>query len=252
MAYTQKHRSFAWGLIEFDELEISTPSYAAATDYVTMGPSAVVGAGIGVRRVTLHFDRSLATPADDDCNMHFDFINITGGDPDDTWITADFTALEGHLNTWWTAVKAKTCGVCRLYRYSWHRVGPGVTKPNPAVRILDLTTPSVGTGATSIPPQASCSITSETGLRKHWGRTYLPLGVTVNGAGRLSGTDTDLINTATVSMFQAAMAADFAPVVVSLSANQAFGVEAVRTDDTIDIVRRRRWKHRTYLKRVAL
>lgn len=246
VAIAHLHVRLFWGALDIDGLEATSPSYSGVTDYATLGPSATPGVGVGVRRLTLLMDRLSATPADDACLMHFDFLNITGGDPDDTWITSDFTTLEGLASTWFTGVKPYVPGWCKLSRYLWHRVGPGIPLPNPAVRIVDIASPQTGTGTVTLPPQAACSITLRTGLRRHWGRTYLPLQTTIDSTGRIGNTARTAIVAATVTFLQAAAAADFFPVVMAVNPpgfSSALGVEAVEVDDDVDIIRRRRWKH---------
>src|SRR6187399_956040 len=38
----------------------------------------------------------------DQCTWHF--LNLTGGEPDDTWTTADFTTIETAFTTFWTSL----------------------------------------------------------------------------------------------------------------------------------------------------
>jgi hypothetical protein len=241
MAITQRHVSFLWGAFEVDAAEAQTPAYLAATDYATLGADAA--AGTAVRRATLVIDRTAATPSDDDMTMHFDFVNITGGAADDTWITADFTTLEARLSTWFLAVKPYVPTYARFSRVLWHRVGPGIAKPNPAVRILDIASPQSGTSGPTLPPQCASSITLRTGLRRHWGRTYLPFTAPLTTDTRVSSAQRVAITGATVALLNGAYSDDFHPVVVSTTRNRAFGVEAVEVDDVVDIVRRRRFKH---------
>lgn len=250
MAFTRTKIRVFWGLIDLDLEQAKYPSYAG-TDYVSGGDSAASGEGIGVRRVTMVLERSLASVADDSCEMHFDFLNTTSNEPDDTWTAGDFTTLETLLGTWWTAVKADVPPDTRLSRYLWNRVGTGVPKPNAAERIVDLT-PVAGTGTRSLPPQCAAAISLRHSIRPSWGRTYLPIAGPVISTGRFSTTRADAIVAATVSLFNSARSADFAPVVVSERLSSAIGIEYVAMDDVIDIVRRRRWKHRGYLKATNL
>lgn len=242
-------RSF-WGGLDVEAEFAKYPSYAG-TDYVSLGDSAAAGVGIGVRRATIVLDRAVATIADDASEMHFDFLNTTSGEPDDTWTAGDYTTLEGFLLTWWGAVKGDVPPDTRLSRILWNRVGPGVPKPNPAERIVDIT-PIAGTGTRSLPPQCATAISLRHGIRPSWGRTYLPIAGPVVTTGRFSTTRTDALVAATVAMCNSARGADFAPVVTSERLSSALLVEYVAMDDVIDIVRRRRWKHRGYLKATNL
>lgn len=250
MAFTRTKIRVFWGLIDLDLEQAKYPSYAG-TDYVNGGDSAASGEGIGVRRSTIVLERSAATIADDTCEMHFDWLNTTSNEPDDTWTTGDFTTMESLLTSWWTAVKGDVAADTKYSRVLWNRVGTGVPKPNAAERIIDYT-PVAGTGTRSLPPQAACAISLRHGIRPSWGRTYLPISGPVITTGRFSTTRADAIVAATVSLMNAARAADFAPVVVSERLSSAIGVERVACDDVIDIIRRRRWKHRGYLKETVL
>ena len=240
---TSLHVRGLWGGISVDEAFSQTPSYLKPTDYATLGESAMPGSGIGVRRATLVFDRLSAVPADDAMVMHFDFLNYTSGNPDDTWVDADYTTLEGLLNTWWNSTRTLAAPWARFSRVAWHRVGSGIVPPNPATRILDIVTQQVGSGSVVFPPQCACSITFRTGLRKHWGRSYFPAQAAVTTQGRYGGTIMGTLTTATQTLFQAARAADFLPVVLSKTLESALGIETIEVDDVVDIVRRRRWKH---------
>lgn len=210
------------------------------------GTSAAAGTGnIGVRRASLIFDRASYSPTDDDMTMHFDFLNMTGGDPDDTWITSDYSTLEALLETFWGSTKLYSDPKTGLREIRWHRVGVGIPKPNPATRTYILAAPVYGTGTAGLhPPQVACSITFRTAVRKSWGRTYLPFnGGSLSTQGRLTSTATTAIATAASTLVTAAAAADFHLVVTSLRLSTALNVEKVEVDDVTDIVRRRRWKH---------
>jgi hypothetical protein len=130
---------------------------------------------------------------------------------------------------------------------SWHRIGPGAPRPNPAERITTITTPPVGT-TTAGPPQVASSITFRTGVRRSWGRTYLPIGNNFATTGRLGSTTVDNIATTMDVLVKAAATADFYLVVYSSHLNSALAVEAVEVDDVPDIIRRRRFKVQTYRK----
>lgn len=218
---------------------------------VSGGTSAVAGTGnIGVRRSTLYFDRASYSPGDDDVTIHFDWLNMTSGSPDDTWTSGDYTTMETLLLAFWTTTKVFSDPSLKLREIRWHRVGTGVTPPNPAERIFLLTTPVVGTGSSfSQPPTTACSITFRTAVRRSWGRTYLPYDAGVIGSNhRPSTSNVDTICGAANTLNTAAAAADFHQVVTSLALSASLNVEKIEVDDVIDVVRRRRWKHTTYRK----
>jgi hypothetical protein len=247
MAHTFRRVRVGWGAVDYEYVQADTPQYAS-TEYAYAGESAAAGGGVGVRRATLIFSRQGITPTDDDMNCHFDFMNITSGAPDDTWIPADFTTLETALTTWYNGVSGMFPSYSALYRIAWHRVGPGVIKPNPAERILDLTTPIVGAGNATSVPQAAQTLTLRTGVRRSWGRTYLPYSMAVSTGARASTIQTDTVVSTAITLYNTAKAADFLMGVTSKPKNSFLGVESFESDSTIDIVRRRRWKHTSYRK----
>jgi hypothetical protein len=238
---------FNWGGIDLTFAQSETPSYAT-TQIVTAGSSAVVGSGVGVRRATLTLDRQTARVGADPAAMHFDFMNTTGGAPDDTWTSADFTTLEALIETWFNLVSTYVPSGYKFTGISWHRVGTGIHKPNPAERLYLPATPNTGLGAAQNPPQAACSITFRTGVRKSWGRTYLPFGQALIAPAKISTTTVDGIANATSSLVTSAATADFQLVVVSAPLHSALVVEKIEVDDNVDVIRRRRWKQSTYRK----
>jgi len=215
------------------------------------GTAATPGSGnIGVRRATLYLDRATASPGDDDATIHFDWLNITGGNPDDSWIDADYTTLETAMIAFWTSYKANVDSHIGLREIRWHRVGAGVTPPNPATRVYLLPTTSYGASSTaSAIPQIATSITFRTAVRRSWGRTYLPLHASfTNSNGRLNSTQVDTMLGYANTMVNTAASSDFHLVVTSLHLSAALVVEKLEMDDVVDVVRRRRWKHTVYRK----
>lgn len=249
MATVKKHISFFWGALDINTASTQNPYYAV-TDYATLGASAVAGSGVGVRRATLVCKRPVSPIADDDFNLHFDFLNLTGDEPDDTWTTADYVALESRLQTWWSAAAVAVPSNNQFYRVMWHRVGKGIAKPNPAIRILDLGAGLNGLlapASVNVPPQVASAISLRHGSRPSWGRTYLPYGKSTP-LGRIGVTDVDTMCTATMALLTGAKSDDFLMVVTSVRHDQAFVVDSIAVDDTPDIQRSRRWKHLNYRK----
>lgn len=236
-----------WGAFDMTTLVASTPGYTP-TQIVTGGPSAQVGSGVGVRRVSIIIDRTGVMAGSDAAMIHFDFLNYTGGSPDDTWTPGDYTTLEALINTWMTAVASLIPIGNKFTTLIWHRVGTGVPKPNPAERILTLATPINGAGGSSQPPQSATSITFRTGVRKSWGRTYLPWGLSYGATGVLAGATVDSVASLTNTLVTNAAASDFQLVVVSKPLASALAVESVECDNVGDVIRRRRWKRSTYKK----
>lgn len=236
-----------WGALDW-QAGTDNPYPAAQTQ--VGGPSAVAGVGIGIRRCIATITRFDQHAGADIAEYHHDFVNYTGGNVDDTWITSDYTTLEGMLDTWFTTTKAWLPPGYKLVSYTWYRIGPGVTKPNPFERQLIKTTPIAGTG-TGHPhaPQVASTITFRTAVRRSWGRTYFPMcAVGITTTGNLTTAVCDQLCTASHTLLTSAAAADFQQVVYSPRLSAALGIEKVEVDDVFDIVRRRRWKSSTYKK----
>jgi len=195
-------------------------------------------------------DRSTFVPGDDDENFHFDFLNITGGAPDDTWTSTDYTTLETMLLAFWNAMLSFNTPFLKLREIRWYRHGPGVTPPNPAERVLTLPTPVAGTNVGPFQAaQMSTTVTFRTGVRTSWGRTYLPFQKALtNNSLRPNPADVDAIATAANTLVTAAASADFRLVVTSVAKSAALNVEKIEVDDVLDVVRRRRLKHTAYRK----
>lgn len=190
------------------------------------------------------------TYAEDVAVMHFDFLNMTAGAPDDTWTAGDYTAIEGHLTTWWNTLKTAVGTYTTLKELRWYRLGAGVTPPNPPTKVTPIGTAG-SNGSPENAPQLACSISLHTGPRRNWGRTYLPGLTTFNVAatgGLVKTTQVDIIANATHTLLTAAAAADFYMVVYSKTRQELLGVEQIAVDNIWDIIRRRRWEHPTYKK----
>lgn len=244
MAYF--HLRMFWGA--FDTTYI-TPEYTGSS-IVSGGPNATAGSGVGVRRAVLTYTR---TPpgsfSDDNADIHYDFLNLTGGTPDDTWTTGDYTTMETHITDWWTATKNLYTSRVALHQIRWYRVGNGIVPPNPAERVTTVDVAGTNS-ADELPPQTACAVTFRTARRKQWGRTYMP-GLTTGWLGTggvIAASVVDTVCTRANDLFAASIADDFHPVVLSGVAGSAFTIEQVQVDDIADVIRRRRWKTPTHRK----
>lgn len=248
MALTAFERfRFLWGAIDWQQGSDNPYSVAQTAN---LGSSAAPGSGVGVRRAVLLITRNTMHAAADPLQFHFDFLNRTGGVPDDTWTDTDYTTLEGYLDTFWTTMRNFVPSGCAYAQTSWYRVGSGISAPNPAERVVVKVSPIVGTGtATLHPPQCACSITFRTAVRRSWGRTYLPfLSPSLSASGVIPSGVVDQAATATQTLATSAASSDFSLVVISSHLNAALNVEKVEVDDNVDVIRRRRWKVSTYRK----
>lgn len=237
-----------WGAVDWQSG--SESPYTSAQTGANLGTSAAAGVGVGVRRAVLHFNRATMVANADDSECHFDFLNITGGDPDDTWTPTDYTTLEGYLATWWGSIKNTVKSSVKLDHISWYRHGPGINPPNPAERVTTVNVAGTGV-ADTMPPQVAQTTTFRTGVRRSWGRTYLPamtIGAADGGTGKCAVSVVDELANAAGALLASAVAHDFPLVVTSKHLNAVLNVEAVEVDDLFDVIRRRRWKQTTYRK----
>jgi hypothetical protein len=227
-----------WGAIEF---EGSDDKMYSAAETKAMGTTATPP-GIGVRRCQIVWERTPTGSTEDVATTTHDFLNLTGGNPDDSWIDADFLSIEGRLDTMWNSLASYINNKTKIIQYRWYRIGPGIATPNPPVR---LTTKSIAGQATqSLPPQVALSVTEKTPVRRAWGRFYIPgpSASQVGAAdGRWNSSSTTAVMTAASTMYQGCVADGFPPVVYSRTRQKAYTVEAVQVDDLLDVIRRRRW-----------
>lgn len=240
-AYTRFR--FLWGALDFQN-GANVPYGTAQSG--TLGTNALTG--VACRRSTLVIGRGTGN---DPAEIHFDWLNMTGGAPDDTWTTGDFTTMETALLTWYTSMKVYLSPSWNLQEIRWYREGEGVVAPNPAIRVLPSGTAGTASFG-SLPPQVACSITFRTASRKSWGRTYWPLGALNSSgdiaAGRFSNTLVDAVAGFTNTLVTSAASNDFYLVVTSKTKHALLVVESVEVDNVPDVIRRRRWKSATYKK----
>lgn len=194
-------------------------------------------------------DRTGLVAGLDDAEFHFDFLNITGGSPDDTWTSTDYTTLEGYLDAFWTAIKGYVHPGCKLKAYDWYRHGVGIGSPNPAERVTSRSVAGTA-GTDALPPQDSSTITFRTAVRRSWGRTYLA-GLAQGAcaaSGVFSNAFCDNVANAAAALLHSAIGSDFPMVVVSIHNDAVLNVEQIEVDNVPDVQRRRRFKSASYKK----
>lgn len=215
-----------------------------ASEVKALGDNAQEGEGIATRRVQCVFTRTPAGSTEDVAVCTMDFMNMTSGEPDDTWTAGDFTTMEALLDSYWGNLQPYLASTTSLTSYRWYRIGPGIPKPNPAVRVI--TKAITGTQSTMLPPQLAVSVTEKTAIQKRWGRWYVPgLGYSTSlvagTSGRIASTALTAFHTHALTLLDGAAAADFLPVVYSPTVQKVYGVEKVQVDDLFDVQRPRRW-----------
>lgn len=180
----------------------------------------------------------------------FHWINLTAGEVDTTWVAGDYTAVEGAVEAFWTALAALIPNECRLVEHRWYAYGSGINPPNPPSRITTLGTPKVGTSTQPWVRQTGGTITLRTTLRRHWGRVYFPLANNIwTTGGQMSSTDCDSVAAAARTMLMVTPNAQgVIPVVYDRNRKIAFGVTQLEVDSVPDIQRRRRPRDTGYKK----
>jgi hypothetical protein len=192
------------------------------------------------------------------CTFHF--LNLTDGDPDATWTTGDFTTLEGLFDDFWGDILGYYNAEIQLVELNWRGDGPAF-KPfgaalAPTLRAVVRNTPGSG-GDGAMPPQVAITVTEVTSakftvlnvegagtqLRNRWGRFYLPPPTVVTSQyGRVLPAAAEAISDAVAVFYNAALAADFVPVMYSPTTGSAWSIDEVHVDDIFDVIRGRRFE----------
>jgi hypothetical protein len=170
------------------------------------------------------------------------WLNTTGGEPDVSWVAADYAAVETGVAALWSTTPTYIGTDIRLVEHRWYAYGPGVVAPNPPSRITVIGSPPVGTNSSNGPHQLASTVTLRTTLRRHWGRIYLPVASSLFGAGgQMTQTNCDnLVNSARANLIGTPSAQGVLPVVWDRNRKLVFGVTQLEVDSVPDIVRRRR------------
>jgi hypothetical protein len=205
-----------------------------------------------------------STERADDFVTTFDIVNITGGNVDSSWTTADTGRLATHLgglcNAWASRMSSDyTWRELRMYKRSFngYDVEEPFVKSGPPFIIYP--SPAPGTSAMYQAPQVAFTTTERTAYAGHWGRNYWPhpAGDPVIAGGFASTTFVDAWATAVHNAYAALMAEEFYPVVpvtrytqgkVVVPARGLLTLTEVQVDNLFDVMRSRRPKKATYKK----
>src|SRR3982751_523264 len=223
-----------WGAFDFTA-DPEAPTYTAANSHDGLAQQ------FSVRRSVLQWTRP--SILEDVVQTHFDWVNYTDGQPDDTWTGADFDIAETNLQVFWGNIKEHFPEELVLSQIRWYRKGPGATPPEPAVRVLELSVPGTSNGPL-LPQQVACTLSMRTGLRKRWGRSYLPAMTTpqLGTAGHWDQPVVDDIGQNLSTLIGNMAGSDFMAAVYSPTMQRAYAVEHIQVDSIPDIIRRRRSK----------
>lgn len=209
---------------------------------------------VGWRRCMVRFQRLTPTgTVEDFATTKLDILNVTDGDPDDTWITGDFTTAETALNTFFGVVMGDVPNTHTLLDYRWYAMhfNPDTSvKPfadsGPPVRVTSRNVTGTVTG-TYQPYQLAQTVTWLTPHRKHWGRMYLPAPspALIDNRGRFTSGKCVALANAADTLVGALQAAQLFPVVPITQIDKApfralSNITGIQVDDIPDVQRRRR------------
>jgi hypothetical protein len=221
-----------------------------------------------LRKVEMHWSRTPTAGVvqdDDICTFHF--LNLTGGNPDASWTTSDYTTVETALDAMWASLKVHYMPEIRLSSYVWRADGPAFkphgTSLSPTLRITARALPGTASGETVLPPQCALSVTEateahytvsgvgvpgdtpgtgRTQTRNRWGRFYLPSPSTLALTdGRFTSSYCGLVSGYVQTAYNACVTAGIVPVVYSPTTGNAWSVTEVHVDDIVDVIRSRRY-----------
>jgi hypothetical protein len=206
------------------------------------------------RRVVCLINRSTPTGTTEDrASVSLDLLNVTASAPDATWITADYTACETALSTFWSSHASLMHTSHQVVQYRWYRMAfrPMTdTKPfaltGPPQRITTVS--HVGSSTAQTPYQLAISVTERTAVPRHWGRMYLPIvsgSATMDSFGRWASGIRASVAANAETLYETLAAGGFHPVVPvtqieKTPARGLLGVTEIAVDDIPDVQRRRR------------
>lgn len=222
-----------------------------------------------LRKLTVGWARTPAIGVVQDLDMcTFHFLNLTGGNPDASWIASDYTTIEAGFDSLWTSLLPDFATTTKLASYTWRADGPAF-KPfgdslSPTLRITSRSVPGTGGGDTSqLPPQCAISVTEVTAahyteygvgvpgkapgtgrtqLRNRWGRFYLPAPQSATiMAGRFMSARCTAWSNAVKTFYNLCTAAQFVPVMYSPTIGSAYSIDEIHVDDIVDVIRSRRY-----------
>lgn len=214
-----------------------------------------------LRKLQVSWERTPGTGVPQDAAMcTFHFLNITAGVPDASWITADYTTVEGAFDAYWTAILANYSTEVKLKEYKWRPDGPAFrpfgSSLSPTVRITPRAVAGTGSGSQGLPPQVALSVTETTGatfiahdvegvgdqVRNRWGRYYLPAPIAAGTQwGRVSPALQTAVANAAETFYETCVTAQIVPVVYSPTTGHAWSVQEIHVDDIWDVIRSRRY-----------
>jgi hypothetical protein len=206
-------------------------------------------------------------PPQDVAETTHHFINLTAGNPDSTWTTADYAQVETAFTTMFTAFQGLWTPMTKALEVRWYKDGPAF-KPHgsisaPIERVTPINVAGTFTSQGAMPPQLAISVTEVTQahynvpphegrpgqLRHRWGRFYLPgwdrsVAGQANTAseGRLTPANQTTIANAVQIFYNSCRGGNnLVPVMYSPTTGSSWSVDEIHVDDIWDVIRRRRF-----------
>lgn len=206
------------------------------------------------RHVQIVFEHVGNTEPKDRYVTGLDIANITNGSIDNSWTDADYTVVQGQLDTLIGAFRTHmaTTMKCLEVRYYVRQFNPlTLATPyppsGPPERIYPMGQAGLVAGTVNVPPQIAHTHTERTAYPRHWGRSYWPgLAATKYLAtGQLDAATTTALGTAVDSAYTTLQNQEFFPVVPVTQIDKAparglLTVDKIAVDDIPDVIRRRR------------
>lgn len=203
----------------------------------------------GFSRCQIRYNRTTPTGFREDVMVtHIDWVSIQGAVCIPLGATAQ-AEMETALNTFHDNVAGLFPSSHTAVEYIWFNYVPIQNRPGPAER--RTTTAKTGSATSSrMPDQLAITTTYQTCSRKHWGRSYWPMGAVANldtTYGRVSNTRCDtLANHMDTLLKENGTDNTITPVVASIAYQAVLNIVELDVDNIFDVVRRRRAKFPSY------
>lgn len=217
--------------------------------------------GYELRKLAVRFSRAVgSTPPQDAAVCTFHFLNLTGDEPDASWTTADYVAVETAFNSFWNGLSSNYNSQTRSEDFVWRADGPAFrpfgASLSPTLRLQATNHTAGAASAEQLSPQTAVSVTEVipatfvahdvAGVgdqtRNRWGRFYLPAPiVSVVQNGRWTSAFAEDVATRCQTFYNACVTADLIPVVYSPTTGHAWSLDAVHVDDLCDVIRSHRY-----------
>lgn len=175
------------------------------------------------------------------------FVNSASGIAGEAVLDSQKAAAEAAFGAFFTVASSRMHPFVALDGYRWYGLTLGDPISGPPTRVTDITDVTAG-GPGSVPSQVACAITMRTGLRKHWGRIYVPCSNLSSTNGMFSSATVDALANGFRTFITACQAVSLTPVIFSPQRQSVMSIASIAVDDVPDIIRRRRARANTYQK----